>query len=561
MPLDEFDAAQRQLSEQCGGDKSANDISRVLRLPGFFHQKVSQKKGLTGQPHLVRATIHADRPALSWWLLKGSFATKVQISDPNSYTLQIDQARVIPLLREALYYLDLGNRDDWIAVGAGLKELGEEGFILWHEASRRSENYVDEADCRKTWNDLGHSRTNYRNVFVRAVKNDWDPSAWKQLVAEAAFSRPQNFQVPTHLAAFRLIHISELLANISEPDWLIEGFIEANSLSLLFGDPETGKSLLAMWFSVCVAAGQKWCEKAVKKGGVVYLCGEGHSGIGRRLGALKEAYNITDIENSPLYASSFAIDLLNEGRVIELIQTIETVINNEGVPKLLVVDTLHCHLGGGDENSAADIGKLIGALNVIRAKYGCACLIVHHSGHESKSRARGSSSLKAAVDTELQLKKTSNEVVLICTKSKDFEPPEKLSFELLPITYTVPSLANKPITSVVLRKKDNPLCLEALSEKEEVVLSALKEAIKHVNEQPVTKHAWRDLAVTRNISKDNPGTRRKAFDRLSNALINKGCVMIEDDRCRLSDKWTNVVLSGHCPNAENGGDGQTWTPP
>jgi len=37
-----------------GSDPNAKDISRVLRLPGFYHQKVNSKKGLAGTPFMVR---------------------------------------------------------------------------------------------------------------------------------------------------------------------------------------------------------------------------------------------------------------------------------------------------------------------------------------------------------------------------------------------------------------------------------------------------------------------------------------------------------------------------
>lgn len=43
-----------------GSDPSAKDASRVLRIPGFYHQKVNAKKGLNGIPHLVSLTENND---------------------------------------------------------------------------------------------------------------------------------------------------------------------------------------------------------------------------------------------------------------------------------------------------------------------------------------------------------------------------------------------------------------------------------------------------------------------------------------------------------------------
>ncbi|MBK7079424.1 MAG: hypothetical protein IPH55_01405 [Betaproteobacteria bacterium] len=45
-PLDAFTPAQLALAEKFGGDPSVNDLPRVMRLPGFFHQK--------GEPFMTR---------------------------------------------------------------------------------------------------------------------------------------------------------------------------------------------------------------------------------------------------------------------------------------------------------------------------------------------------------------------------------------------------------------------------------------------------------------------------------------------------------------------------
>ena len=53
-PLTEFKEAQTRMIEAWGTDKAINDLSRIMRLPGFPHQKVSEKKGLNGTPFLVK---------------------------------------------------------------------------------------------------------------------------------------------------------------------------------------------------------------------------------------------------------------------------------------------------------------------------------------------------------------------------------------------------------------------------------------------------------------------------------------------------------------------------
>lgn len=38
-PLDQFTQRQKQIAIKFGSDESVNDLPRVMRLPGFFHQK------------------------------------------------------------------------------------------------------------------------------------------------------------------------------------------------------------------------------------------------------------------------------------------------------------------------------------------------------------------------------------------------------------------------------------------------------------------------------------------------------------------------------------------
>jgi hypothetical protein len=52
--FDDFTRIQQIMVDVYGSDPNAKDLSRVLRLPGFYHQKVNSKKGLIGTPHLVR---------------------------------------------------------------------------------------------------------------------------------------------------------------------------------------------------------------------------------------------------------------------------------------------------------------------------------------------------------------------------------------------------------------------------------------------------------------------------------------------------------------------------
>ena len=59
-PIDEFAAVEQRLVDDYGSDPNAKDIARVLRLPGFPHQKDAQN------PHMVRIVGDSGKPPIAW---------------------------------------------------------------------------------------------------------------------------------------------------------------------------------------------------------------------------------------------------------------------------------------------------------------------------------------------------------------------------------------------------------------------------------------------------------------------------------------------------------------
>jgi DNA-binding PadR family transcriptional regulator len=72
---------------------------------------------------------------------------------------------------------------------------------------------------------------------------------------------------------------------------------------------------------------------------------------------------------------------------------------------------------GGDENSAKDMGLFIAACDRIRHATGATMMVVHHTGKNGDYR--GSSALKGAVDTMIELKNDDGLITVSCAKSKD----------------------------------------------------------------------------------------------------------------------------------------------
>lgn len=227
---------------------------------------------------------------------------------------------------------------------------------------------------------------------------------------------------------FRFISGADLITNIPPVQWLVERYIEANSMAVMFGEPGVGKSFIALDMACCIATGEAWQGFPVKQGPVFYIAGEGHAGIGRRLGAWCR-YRGVKLEN--IMISNTAVALTESENVMAVMRMIRRLISEHGAPALIVVDTLARNFGGLDENSTKDMGVFVEHMDRLKHELRTAILIVHHTGQGDKNRARGSIALKGATDIELRVELRAGGVrALQATKMKDAELPEPVLMRL-----------------------------------------------------------------------------------------------------------------------------------
>ncbi len=345
---------------------------------------------------------------------------------------------------------------------------------------------------------------------------------------------------------FPLKSAAELTAKSIPLDWLIKNILEQGSLNLLFGEPGAGKSLFALDWGFCLAAGLSWNDHQTKQADVVIVSGEGYSGYQRRLKALEFKH----CQKAPanLFISQRPAQLLDPGNTRLLADSIKAICSKPG---LVVIDTLHRNMDG-DENSSQDIGKFIGNIDLYLKPLGAAVLVVHHSGHSTKERSRGSSSIRAAMDGEFSATKSENSIVLSCHKAKDFEAFKPLQFTLKVAELDWLDDENKHMTSVYLECQGEAKTAapkkRRLSARDDAILTSLNEAIAAHGIEPtpdikakfggfgffvgklqkiVHIDRWREqsykaITVNSETEKSNADAKKKAFDRCRNKLIDEG---------------------------------------
>lgn len=251
---------------------------------------------------------------------------------------------------------------------------------------------------------------------------------------------------------FRLIQANAL--EIKPPDWLIENRLEVDTLALLFGDPKTGKSFIAIDQACSVATGLDYHGNRVERSPVIYIAGEGHNGIARRLKAWEIARQMP-LDDAPLFVSEKAARMLDQGSVDGVIEAVEEIAAEHGAPRLIVLDTLARNFGPGDESSTQDMNNFVQAADRLRTAHSAAVLIVHHTGHSDKQRARGSIALKGAIDAEFRVDADESGVVRMeCTAMKDAKAAEPMAFRLREVDLGVYDANGNEVTSAVADPED-----------------------------------------------------------------------------------------------------------
>ena len=212
--------------------------------------------------------------------------------------------------------------------------------------------------------------------------------------------------------------------------YLVKGWFGAGQLSMVYGPSNVGKSFFVQDVAWHVSAGQDWHGNKVKGGVVLFLALEGGMTTHNRIVALRQQY---PEHEAKLAMRALPVNLLEENADVQLIIDLcEEVKRAHGDIAMIIVDTLSRSMPGGDENSPASSTAVIAACDRIRGETDAHLLLVHHSGKNLEAKARGHSSLRAAVETEIELSydEATGLRTALSTKQRDLEGGRKFHFKL-----------------------------------------------------------------------------------------------------------------------------------
>jgi hypothetical protein len=210
---------------------------------------------------------------------------------------------------------------------------------------------------------------------------------------------------------------------------LIANYLGKGEMSVLYGDSNTGKTFVVLDWAYHIAMRRSWNGNKVNGGLVVYVAAEASESINARLEALYRRYKPEG--KLPLAVVPCPVDLSSPKADLKpLLALLEEISKAYGMRiAFVVLDTLARVIGDGDESSAKDMGLLVQSVDRIRVITGAHTNLVHHSGKNTAKGARGSSALRAATDTEIEIE--GNKIYV--RKQRNGEQAEAVGFRLVPV--------------------------------------------------------------------------------------------------------------------------------
>jgi hypothetical protein len=332
---------------------------------------------------------------------------------------------------------------------------------------------------------------------------------------------------------------AELVAEPTPIQWLVKTLFELTTFVLFYGDAGSCKTWLALSISVHVAAGLPWFGCDVRQGAVFIVAGEGNRGLRRRLAGFLRHHNIA-AQDLPLFFSDGAAAFTENESVADVITAVQKLVGKTGCrPVLVVVDTIARNFGAADENSTKDMGSFVHGCDWVRNEFGSTVLALHHVGHQDKTRARGSTTLRGALDAEYRITRDdAGTIDFTCTKVKDIEAPQSRRFVLTNIELDWLDDEGLPVRTAVLTATDAlPVATGKVGRGRNqtkgfnILVAALERHRSHLSEggqnpdgAGVTLVEWRDLCAEGGINRNRFAEVEKTLSHIGHIVHRGGFV-------------------------------------
>lgn len=287
--------------------------------------------------------------------------------------------------------------------------------------------------------------------------------------------------------------------------YLVSGILQTATVSMLFGESNTGKTFVALHTAQCIARGMQWLGRPVEQGPVLYIYAEGKLGLKPRLQAWRKHYSLPKTSNVQYIAHP--VHLLSDRQTL-----IDTIEDQEVKPVLVVIDTFsNCSIGT-NQNDQMEVAKILATGHDIARDYGSHVMVVHHTNRAGT--VNGSAAFRNHVDTMIELSRDGKDgpLTMKCEKQRDASFFSDIRLNLAIIDLGLNEKTFEQITSCVIMASCSPAAESAMPHTEQKMLELL------ALQGRISYNTWKKACEGEKIAK---GT---AFYAHVNNLLNQGRV-------------------------------------
>ena len=529
MLNEETDAVERVaflrklLATKVGGDQSFGRATQVIRIAGSVHAK----NGVQSSVELLEC--NDNEYSLD------DMAETIEAMQPMPGLPAPVQSQ-LPALASGM--MDFSPKMD-TATAALSRDINEGGTELtrWGEFSKCAGLKISEVragriSMEQAYNDVnGWVLIHMNPPWPQAkINQEFTGLVNKDLATHGALPQGSPSGAPSAQRALRLEYFADIKPSMTN-NYVVRDWLMSESLALIFGSPSTGKSFFAIDWGLKIAAGREVNGRAVKRCPVVYVGAEGKNGLRRRIAAARAHYELPS--STPFVLVPETVNMLDPlADVPLLIAAIETAAERFGAtPGLIILDTLAATYGGGDENSAKDMGIYISHMAKIMDHFRATVCAVHHRPKDRENATpRGSGRLIGDLDTLISIEADGDgHRVATLSKQKDGEDGLKMHFGLRTIELGSDD-EGRPVTSCVVDYRDAKSGIAKLSPQAEAVLAALTAASQSAAGGPVPEKLVR-IQWAEGLPADmKDGARNKAFNR-AKVMLNEAGLIKDEAGC------------------------------